>query len=194
MTSISTSAGSPARRKEIMDAARALASASGWSAVTVRAVAAKIGCSAPALYQYFRDKEAILAALAAEGRTQLAEAMEASVAPVHGPGKRLRAALRGLWDFAMGNPELYAVMFGLDGLRGHGNSCGPAMQVLRQAVAELATKRDAAVVPEDWADSLAAVAHGFIAQSLGGGFPGGAERALSLFMALVEDQTKALGR
>jgi len=194
MTSVSTSAGSPARRKEIMDAARALASEGGWAGVTVRAVAARIGCSAPALYQYFRDKDAILAALAAEGRNQLTEAITAAVDPVHGPAKRLRAAMRGLWDFAMANPEVYAVMFGLDGLRGHGGSCGPALAILRHAVSELATKRDASISAEDCADSLAAMAHGFIAQTLGGGFPGGSERALALFLTVVEDQTKALGR
>ena len=55
--------GYPSRRKEIVDAARTLAAEQGWPAVTVRAVASRIGCSAPALYQYFRDKDEILDAI-----------------------------------------------------------------------------------------------------------------------------------
>ena len=119
--------GYPSRRKEIVDAARTLAAEQGWPAVTVRAVASRIGCSAPALYLYFRDKDDILDALAAEGRNQLAESMEKALSDVgHGPAKRLRAAVRLLWDFAMANPEIYAVMFGLSGQACHGGGAGPA--------------------------------------------------------------------
>ena len=187
--------GHPARRREIVDAARHLAAEQGWSAVTVRAVAARVGCSAPGLYQYFRDKDAILSALAAEGRQFLLEQVEQAVAASHGAGKRLRAGLRAVWQFAQDNPELYAVMFGLVGdVRSIAAGCGPAMAVLRQAAADVAAKRDASDQTDDLADSLLAAAHGFIIQTQAGAFPGGAERAEALFLALADHQIKALGK
>jgi AcrR family transcriptional regulator len=90
----------PARRKEIVDAARELAGGQGWPAVTVRAIAGRIGCSAPAIYQYFHNKDAILAALAADGQAALGQALEAAIADVHGPVKRMRALVRAIWLFA----------------------------------------------------------------------------------------------
>ncbi|HVI50726.1 MAG TPA: TetR/AcrR family transcriptional regulator [Candidatus Sulfotelmatobacter sp.] len=188
------SLGYPSRRKEIVDAARQIAAADGWPAVTVRAVASRIGCSAPALYQYFRDKDEILDALAAEGRSVLAERMEQELSETgHGPSKRLRAAVRVLWEFAQTNPELYAVMFGLSGQDNHGGG-GPALSLLRRVAAELAQKREAAEDAEDLADSLIAAAHGFIALALAGQFPGGADRAMSLLLALAENTAKGVGR
>jgi AcrR family transcriptional regulator len=188
------STGYPSRRKEIVDAARQIAAADGWPAVTVRAVAGRIGCSAPALYQYFRDKDEILAALAADGRSALAERMERDLGETgHGPAKRLRAAVRTLWDFAQANPEFYAVMFGLSGQDNHGGG-GPALAVLRRIAAELAQKREAPEEADDLADSLIAAAHGFIALSLVGQFPGGAERAMDLLLALAEGTAKGVGR
>jgi AcrR family transcriptional regulator len=187
--------GYPSRRKEIVDAARALAAEQGWPAVTVRAVAARIGCSAPALYQYFRDKDEILDALAADGRNQLAERMDHALADTgHGPGKRLRAAVRSLWDFAQDNPETYAVMFGLSGQACHGGGAGQALAQLRKVAQELAIKREAPEAADDLADSLIAASHGFIALNLAGNFPGGPDRAADLLLALAEDVSKALGK
>ena len=187
--------GYPSRRKEIVDAARTLAAEQGWPAVTVRAVASRIGCSAPALYQYFRDKDEILDALAAEGRNQLAEKMEQALSETgHGPAKRLRAAVRLLWDFALANPEIYAVMFGLSGQACHGGGAGPALAQLRKVAGELAIKREAPEDADDLADSLIAASHGFIALALAGQFPGGADRAMDILLALTEDASKALGK
>lgn len=188
------SLGQPSRRKEIVDAARLIAAEQGWPAVTVRAVAGRIGCSAPALYQYFRDKDEILAALAAEGRTMLSERMDRDLAETgHGPGKRLKTAVRALWDFSQSNPELYAVMFGLSGQDDHGGG-GPALSVLRRIAADLAQKREAPDRAESLADSLIAATHGFVALTLAGQFPGGADRAMDLLLTLAEDMAKGLGR
>ena len=135
--------GHPARRKEIVDAARFIAADQGWPAVTVRAIAARIGCSAPAIYQYFRDKDAVLTALAAEARDALEQNLEGAVAEIHGPAKRLRATVQEFWRFAIDNRELYAVMFGLDGLRPFGNHGGEAPTALKKIVGELISKREA---------------------------------------------------
>jgi len=185
--------GHPARRKEIVEAARGIAAESGWSAVTVRAIAARIGCSAPAIYQYFRDKDAVLVALAAEGQAALAVSLDAAVLHVHGPGKRLRAAVRALWDFAMQHRELYAVMFGLNGMAAYRRGGATPAAVLRIAT-ELVMKRETGDDAVDLADSIAATAHGFICLALSGGFPGGGDRAHVLLDEVVEDIVRGLGR
>jgi AcrR family transcriptional regulator len=52
------------RRAEILDAAIALADAEGLAALTMRAVAQRVGATAMALYGYFPDKDSLLDAMA----------------------------------------------------------------------------------------------------------------------------------
>jgi AcrR family transcriptional regulator len=182
----------PARRKQIVDAAREIAAEQGWSAVTVRAIGARIGCSAPAIYQYFPSKEEVLVALAAFGRAQLGEALEHAAAPAGGPAKRVRATIRGLWEFALSNPELYAVIYGGDGQVPHGPDLAP--DVLVNAVTKLASKRGASEPAADFADRLLATVHGFIGLTLSERFPGGLDRARALCDRIVEDAINRIGR
>ena len=51
------------RRDEILWAAKTLFLKEGYEATTIRRIADVVGVSAPALYLYFRDKEAIMLAL-----------------------------------------------------------------------------------------------------------------------------------
>lgn len=50
-----------ATRRKLLDAARGLATADGYDAVTIRTVAAAAGVSAPTAYQYFTSKDHLLA-------------------------------------------------------------------------------------------------------------------------------------
>lgn len=184
------------RRKDIVGAAQAIAAAEGWPAVTVRAIAARIGCSAPAIYQYFQDKDAILAELAAEGSVALATAMEVAVEPFGGRAKRLRAASQALWDFALTNPELYAVMFGAEGLAGRGGSACDVFvpEALKRLAGEILDKRRSDETAEDLAARIAATAHGFISLTLAGTMVGGAERAATLFQRSLDALIKGIER
>src|ERR1700743_3328505 len=51
------------RRDEILLAAKKLFLKEGYEATTIRRIADEVGVSAPALYLYFKDKEAIMLAL-----------------------------------------------------------------------------------------------------------------------------------
>ncbi len=51
------------RRDEILHAAKELFLTDGYQATTIRKIADRVGVSAPALYLYFADKEAIMIAL-----------------------------------------------------------------------------------------------------------------------------------
>ncbi len=188
------SRGHQARRQEIADAARALAQAEGWEAVTVRRIAARIGCSAPAIYQYFGDKGAILASIAAEGRDQLAADMLRAAADSGGPAKRLRAMAKAYWHFACTTPELYAVMHGLDDATRPSDGIPAAPEVLRKAAADLMDKKDIGGTADDVADQIAAVMHGFVSLSLGRRFPGGQDRAAQLMQDALDALLKGLGK
>ena len=192
MASGTDSSPNPARRKQIVDAAREIAAARGWSAVTVRAIGSRIGCSAPAIYQYFKNKDEVLVALAAFGQRLLADSIEQAADSADGPAKRVRAAMRGLWEFAVANPELYSVIYGGDGLAAHGPELAP--DVLVNAVAKLASKRGGSESPADLADRLLASVHGFIGLTLGERFPGGLDRARELSDRIVDDAIRQVGR
>ena len=51
------------RREEILQAAKELFLEQGYDATTIRRIADRVGISAPALYLYFNDKEALILAL-----------------------------------------------------------------------------------------------------------------------------------
>jgi AcrR family transcriptional regulator len=64
-----------AGREQILAAARSIGVRKGWKAVTLRAVAQKLGYSSPLLYERFRDKkEDVLTQLAIEGQLCVATA------------------------------------------------------------------------------------------------------------------------
>lgn len=185
----------PARRREIVDMARLIAAEKGWAGVTVRTLAARIGCSAPAIYQYFRDKDAVLSALAQEGRDLLSARLDEAAAEQAGAGKKLRAMIRALWTFSEANRELYAVIFGLDGLSAHpGGRPGLALPALIRVSGDFVAKRGDAETAEDLADRLMATAHGFVGLAFAGSFPGGHARAGDLLMRSVDILLKGVGR
>ena len=192
MNRIAAAPNHPARRREIVEAARAIAADQGWPAVTVRAIAGRIGCSAPAIYQYFRDKDAVLAALASDGRSALADHLEAAIADLHGPVKRLRALVKAMWEFSLANRELYSVIYGLDGLAARRDGAPGAAEPLRRVAAELVKKRQSEQTADDLADRVAATMHGFLCLALTDTFPGGRERALALLLDVTEALVKSL--
>jgi len=101
------------RRQQILDAARAVAEAEGWAAVTSRRLADAIGYTQPVLYAHFPDgKTEIMRTVALSGFTELAAAMRAAVGRT--AGAQAVAAVAGAYlDFAAGHPSLYEAMFQL---------------------------------------------------------------------------------
>jgi AcrR family transcriptional regulator len=100
------------REKLIVNAARELAEAEGWDAVTTRRLADRVEYSQPVLYSHFKGKDAIVAAVAVEGFASLAEELAAARAAVPA-GEALAAVARAYTSFAERRPVLYDAMFGL---------------------------------------------------------------------------------
>jgi AcrR family transcriptional regulator len=100
-------------RRALLDSALALVEREGAEALTLRAAARRAGVSQAAPYRHFRDKDALLAAVAEEGFRAMTETMRRAAAPHEGdPLGRLRARGIAYVEFATGHPAHFKVMFG----------------------------------------------------------------------------------
>ncbi|HEY1014908.1 MAG TPA: TetR/AcrR family transcriptional regulator [Herpetosiphonaceae bacterium] len=103
-------------RQSILAAARAIALAEGWSNVTMRKIAEEIEYSHAAIYAYFETKDQLLVELAHEGFRLLEADMLHARANARDPEDALHGIARGYLGFAWRCPELYRLMYGLDGV------------------------------------------------------------------------------
>jgi AcrR family transcriptional regulator len=97
------------RHQLIVTAARELAEAEGWDAVTTRRLAERVEYSQPVLYSHFDGKDAIVRAVAIEGFGELAAHMRR--ARLAEPARALRAVCHAYLEFAATRPALYQAMF-----------------------------------------------------------------------------------
>ena len=191
---------SPPLRTRLIDEAMALLEREGADAITLRSLAAAVGVSHMAPYRPFRDKEALLAALAEHGFAALGTAMQAAGARRAAAGAAPRDAFLGFGlaylDFARTRPQLYRLMFGpaLAGKVGHPGlaAAGTATFVgLARAVGGLLTPDDPFPV-ETHAISTWAMVHGLTMLMLDGRLalaPGSAEET-----DLIEQVLRLHGR
>ncbi|MFE4412157.1 TetR/AcrR family transcriptional regulator [Streptomyces sp. NPDC056821] len=99
------------RRRLIVAAARELAEAEGWDAVTTRRLAAEIEYSQPVLYSHFKSKGAIMAAVAVQGCAEMAVEMRTAREAAKGAREALAAVGEAYTAFARRRPALYDAMF-----------------------------------------------------------------------------------
>jgi AcrR family transcriptional regulator len=96
---------------EILAAARDLLAATGSeTAVSIRAVADRVGVTPPSIYLHFPDKESLLEAVCAEVFTQLDVAMEEAARTADTPFAALRERGLAYVRFALANPEQYRLV------------------------------------------------------------------------------------
>jgi AcrR family transcriptional regulator len=99
------------RHDLIVAAARDLAEAEGWEAVTTRRLAAIVEYSQPVLYSHFDGRDAIVRAVAIEGFSDLAAHLRQARTTVDDPVEALRAVCSAYLSFAADRPALYQAMF-----------------------------------------------------------------------------------
>jgi AcrR family transcriptional regulator len=97
-------------REALITEGLAVLAAGDQADISLRELARRIGVSPNAAYRHFADKEALLAALAAEGYRRLGAAGRPAVSA--DPQNRLNAHGRFYVDFAVKNPGLFRLMFG----------------------------------------------------------------------------------
>jgi len=99
------------REKLIITAARELAEAEGWQAVTTRRLAERIEYSQPVLYSHFKGMDAIMAAVALEGFAELAEELRAARTAAPDAHHALADVSAVYTAFAGRHPAVYDAMF-----------------------------------------------------------------------------------
>lgn len=100
-------------RKNILDAAYTIAKEEGWQGLSMRKIADKIEYTAPIIYEYFSNKEAILQELTLKGFIALTKELEKAKNLSADPAEQLEKMWMAYWDFAFADKELYQVMYGV---------------------------------------------------------------------------------
>ena len=95
----------------IVAAARELAEAEGWDAVTTRRLAGMIEFSQPVLYSHFKGKADIMAAVAMQGFEELAAHLREQTSNGAVAADVLRNVCAAYLDFARTRPLVYEAMF-----------------------------------------------------------------------------------
>ncbi|SDK02611.1 TetR/AcrR family transcriptional regulator [Streptomyces indicus] len=88
------------RKREIVTEARALLEEHGAGALTMRALADRLGIKAPSLYKHFPDKAALELELIVLGLEETAEALEAAA-------DSLPSLMKAYQAYALAHPHLY---------------------------------------------------------------------------------------
>jgi len=101
-------------RTNILDAALQIGKQEGWQALSMRKIADIIEYTAPIIYEYFANKEAIMMELTKKGYCILAKDMKAAKEAQDTPAKQLEALWITYWNFAFAEKELYQLMFGIE--------------------------------------------------------------------------------
>jgi AcrR family transcriptional regulator len=100
-------------RAEIVAGATELLEQAGTEeAVTLRAVARKVGISAPSIYSHFADRDAIIDAIVDDAFSDFNEAIYAASRPGADPLTRLKAGCTAYVRFAAERPNRYWLLFG----------------------------------------------------------------------------------
>ena len=101
-------------RLNILSASLDIAKEEGWAALSMRKIADKIDYTAPVIYEYFANKDAILKELTRIGYVKLAARMEEASKLSTTPEGQLEAMWLAYWNFAFAYKELYQVMYGVE--------------------------------------------------------------------------------
>ena len=152
---------------DILAAARAFVESGGVEAVTMAAVAERVGVKAPSLYKRFADRTGLIAAVATDVATDLARAMRAAATDTD-PAARLEALAVAYRSFALAAPRSTALIFSgvVPGAEPSPESQAEAARpVLEAAEAIVGPARALAA-----ARVLTAFAHGFTSMEAAGAF------------------------
>ncbi len=99
-------------REEILEAAEYLLARYGHDdAVSIRAVANRVGCTPPAIYIHFTDKTQLLFEVCARRFAALTARIQAEVANHTDPLDQLIAGSKAYITFGLENPEHYRILF-----------------------------------------------------------------------------------
>lgn len=160
-------------RRAILDAATRLLVGDGLQALSMRRVAAEVGCSTTVLYTMFDGKSGLLDALWAEGFDRLWQAEE-QVGETEDPLARLAALGSAYRQHALENPDYYRVMFGgaIPGFQPSPSALDQSRRTFQVLVEGVQAGIDAGVFRPGDAETIAlvlwATVHGVVSLELAG--------------------------
>ena len=99
-------------RRTLLEEGWAAVIESGGKDISLREVARRAGVSPAASFHHFRNKEALLVAVAVEGFERLTATCRERVESIDDPTERLRIVLRTYIEFAIEQPAVFFLMFG----------------------------------------------------------------------------------
>jgi AcrR family transcriptional regulator len=183
-------------REGILAAAREIARAEGWRAVTIRKIAGLIEYSPPVIYEYFDSKEDLLLELVRTGYAAQLEAIEKARDAHDDPEGALLEMSRAWCRFAFESPDLYQVMYGLGGvsfpvaqLREEGEKIA---EVMGEVIEEI-LKENGKKVEDVYGKVtlLWSTGHGLVALAMADRIPGGIEETERLVDQAARDYLSA---
>ncbi len=133
-------------RTALLDAGETLLAEKGPAALSLRELARTCGVSQAAPYRHFKDRDAILNALAIRAFKEFGDALTAASTGVADPGKRLQALGRAYVHYGLAHPHRLRLMFGTDGKNRMVDEhlaevAGAGYGLLEQTVAEILPPR-----------------------------------------------------
>ena len=86
----------------------------GAASLSLRGIAREMGLTAPALYRYYKDRDALVTALLIDAFTAFSDVLEAGrdAFAVDDHAARFRAMCKAYFRWAAQNPQRYALLFG----------------------------------------------------------------------------------
>ncbi|CAB4898710.1 unannotated protein [freshwater metagenome] len=136
--------------EEIKRHALAQIAEGGTGALSLNAIGKAMGMSGPAIYRYFPSRDAVLEALVTDGYAALTAALESAAAAAtrRAPARRVEALGVAYRDWAVAQPHLYGMLFGLrpTGYRDPDEAIAAvngSMVVLLQAIGAVVGDREA---------------------------------------------------
>jgi len=129
-------------RRALLAEAVAMLEADGGAELSLRDLARRLGVSHGAPSHHFKDKAALLDAIATDGFRMLADALEEARALPLSPSERLAASGKAYVRFAVDHPAHVRTMFGKSPQDSHGDEC--LGESIRAFGALLALAQDAA--------------------------------------------------
>jgi AcrR family transcriptional regulator len=154
-------------RRDILDAAWALAEETGIAGISLREVARQVGMQAPSLYTYMASKDDLFDAMFIEGYLQLEEEGNVWTAAIDGmaPEAALTKVLEEWIRFCQASPARYQLMF-TRAVPGWSPSPDAYAVSLRQYESMSVALRPLGIAGDAALDMYVAVAAGLAAQQL----------------------------
>ena len=104
----------PARRRQLLGAARDVFVAQGYHAAAMDEIAERAGVSKPVLYQHFPGKLDLYLALLDESVAELVGAVSAALASTTDNKERVPATFRAFFDYVSGDGQAFRLVFESD--------------------------------------------------------------------------------